>query len=240
MRYIEKQFDAPAVLTHEANLVSCKLDEASLLSPDNLYPNYTGAQLYELVRDMETIPDLKKQLFEDQGGICCYCGMKLEYSFDPQYRVEHVRPKETCRELVGEYKNLLLSCKATKEEIDARNKAPKKKRKDMMHCDEAKGPAEIMYSPLNPDCEKAYIYNLQGVVKGLNENAKMDIETLGLDCAYLKRRRKEALDVLYDDDELLPEELLRAYKEKVLIRDEDNKLSEFCFVIANVIEQIIS
>ena len=181
-----------------------------------------------------------RQGFEDQGGICCYCGMKLDYPFDPQYRVEHVIPKEIHRELVGEYKNLLLSCRATKEETDARNAAPKKTRRDFMHCDEKKGSSEIAYSPLDPACETVFIYKQDGSVSGANQNATNDIGTLGLDCDYLVRRRKEALEVLFDGDELLSDDLLREFKEKVMTRDANNRLAEFCFVISNVIRQILS
>lgn len=240
MRYIEKKHGAPAVQAHEHELASCQLNETSLLAPDSPYAGYSGSQLYELVRDMKTFPQLKGQLLEDQHGICCYCGMKLEYPFNPQYRVEHVRPKETHRELVGEYGNLLLSCRPTTEETAERNDVSKKERKAMMHCDEAKASSEITYSPLRPECEHVFVYRQDGAIEGTDPSAKADIETLGLDCAYLKRRRKEALDMLYDGDELLPDDLLREIKDKILIPDADNKLSEFCFVISNVIEQLLS
>jgi uncharacterized protein (TIGR02646 family) len=240
MKYIVKNIDAPAVLAHEAELVTCHLDETSLSGTNDQFPSYSGADLYNLVRDMATFPALKEQLYEDQGGICCYCGMKLDYPFDPQYRVEHVIPKEIHRELVGEYKNLLLSCRATKEETDARNAAPKKTRRDFMHCDEKKGSSEITYSPLAHECEAVFVYKQNGEIVGTNENATNDIKTLGLNCNYLVRRRKEALEVLFDGDELLSDDLLREFKEKVMTRDANNRLAEFCFVISNVIRQILS
>jgi hypothetical protein len=56
----------------------------------------------------------------------------------------------------------------------------------------------------------------------------------------LVRRRKEALEVLFDGDELLPEDLLRDFQEKVMTRDANNRLAEFCFVISNVIGQMLS
>ena len=240
MKHIAKNYDAPAILAHETELASCHLDEASLSVPNSSYSTYTGAQRYELVRGMRTFSELKKQLLEDQGGICCYCGMKLAYPFNPQYRVEHVRPKEKHRELVGEYKNLLLSCRAKKEEIDAINNVPKRERKELLHCDEKKGSSEIKYSPLNPECEKVFVYKQDGEICGTNNDAIEDIMTLGLNCGYLKRRRKEALEVIFDGNEVLPDELLREYKDKVMTRDADNKLAEFCFVISNVIEKILS
>ena len=239
MRYIEKDYNASAVLAHKQELIECQLDESSLLNPLGKYFARTGGQLYDLVKGMVTFPDLKQQLYNDQGGICCYCGMKLEYPFNPQFRVEHVKPKEAYRELVGEYENLLLSCRATKEELENRgNIHNKEERKKYFHCDEAKGAKEITYSPLNPNCENAYIYGLDGSITGIDDAAKKDIETLGLGCDYLKRRRSEAISVWLDGD-ISSEDLLKC-KDNIMFRGQDNCLTEFCFVISNVIEQFLS
>lgn len=240
MRYIEKNYDSSNVLKHEEELSKNQLDEYSLLPPNESFPGRSGAELYELVRNMVTFQVLKSQLYEDQGGICCYCGMKLEFPYDPQYRVEHVKPKEYYRALVGEYKNLLLSCKATQEENVARIAAPKKDRKKFWHCDEAKGSSELTHTPLDRDCGHYFSYHLNGEVVGTDEEAKNDIDILGLNCDYLKRRRQEALSALYDDsNQLLSNDLLNELKIKVMTRKDNNHLSEFCFVISNVIEQII-
>ena len=109
-----------------------------------------------------------------------------------------------------------------------------------MHCDEKKGSSEITYSPLDPECETVFVYKQNGEIIGANENANNDIKTLGLDCDYLVRRRKEALEVLFDGDDLLPEDLLRDFQEKVMTRDANNRLAEFCFVFSNVIGQMLS
>ena len=240
MRYIVKDYNAPAVLAHKRELIECQLDESGLLNPQGKYFARTGGQLYDLVKGMVTFSDLKQQLYDDQGGICCYCGMKLEYPFNPQFRVEHVKPKDSHRELVGEYENLLLSCRATKEEAGIRkNIFNKEELRKQFHCDEAKGAKEIIYSPLNPDCEKVYIYGVDGSITGINEMAKKDIRTLGLDCDYLKRRRCEAISVWFDNDDVSSEDLLKC-KDEIMSRDKDNRLAEFCFVISNVIEQFLS
>ena len=118
--------------------------------------------------------------------------------------------------------------------------APKKERKSFLHCDIAKDSTEITYSPLNPECERAFVYKIDGTVEGIDKDANDDIKTLKLGCDYLIRRRREAINALFEDDELLSEELLKEYKEKVLSRDEDNRLAEFCFVLSNVIELFIS
>lgn len=239
MRYIEKRY-SESMAVHKVELILCKLDKANLHKAENRYAKLTGGNLYDMVRDMTTFSNLKQQLYEEQGGICCYCGSKLEYPLNPQYRVEHVKPKEKYRELVGEYENLLLSCRSTRNEIEIRKEMTKKESIKLLHCDEAKASKEITYSPLNPDCEKVFVYKIDGNIKGMDAAAKKDIETLGLACDYLVRRRREALQSLFDEDnELLSDDLLKEYKERVLCRDENNKLAEFCFVISNVVDYYI-
>lgn len=241
MRYIEKHLDTLAVTQHEEELVRQQLDENSLLHAD-VHSGKTGSQLYEMVRDLPTMQGLKEQMYAEQGGVCCYCGMKLEYPFNPQYRVEHVLPKEFHRELVGEYKNLLLSCRATakEKELRADKTLSKAKRKEFIHCDEAKGSQEITYSPLDKSCESAFWYDLEGQINPADKKADEDIKTLGLKGKYLKERRKTAIEealvlgtsVLDDDD-------LRAFQAGLLSRNDDGKYAEFYFVIADAINQLL-
>ena len=158
MKYIVKEISEPMAI-HKVELILCKLDKASLIKPDNRYANLSGEQLYDKVREMTTFANLKQLLYDEQGGICCYCGMKLEYPFNPQFRVEHVKPRDSHRELVGEYENLLLSCRATKEELEIRRHTPNsKERRKHFHCDEAKGGPQCICGRL---C--AYVRKLWGI-----------------------------------------------------------------------------
>ena len=238
MRYIEKHFDTPEVQEHVQELKRLQLDELSVLNP-MVHQGKTGVQLYDRVRSMSTFAALKKQMYMEQGGVCCYCGMKLEYPFDPQYRVEHVLPKESHRELVGEYKNLLLSCRANRDETTIREGAIKKERKKFIHCDEAKGSREINYSPLNKSCETAFIYGIDGSISSKDAVAEKDIDTLGLNGDYLKSRRKKAIDSLIVDDSLLPKDDLIAFRNGLQTCDADGKYAEFYFVLIDVINQLL-
>lgn len=78
MRYIEKHFDTDAVVSHEQELANLHLNEESLRRPEE-HPGRTGGQLYETVRNMPTMHALKEQMYAEQGGVCCYCGMNLDY-----------------------------------------------------------------------------------------------------------------------------------------------------------------
>lgn len=82
MRYIEKHYDTPTVIQHEQELASVNLDEASLLKREET-EKLDGNLLYkEQIRSTEYIPhwkDLQAQMCQDQGGVCCYCGLKLHF-----------------------------------------------------------------------------------------------------------------------------------------------------------------
>ena len=243
MRYIVKNVQTEAVQQYNEELVKLQLDESSLQN-STVHSGKSGAKLYEMVRDMPTLSALKKQMYDEQGRVCCYCGMKLDYSSDhPQYRVEHVKPKDSHRELVGEYGNLLLSCRPTNEEKEKREGSKSKaERKKYMHCDEAKGSKKITYSPLNHDCEKAFRYDINGEIHHTKNypDAKKDIEILGLSGDYLTSRRKKAIDSLYDKDgNLLSNEDLTYFRDSLEKRSPDGKFAEFYFVIIDAINQLL-
>ena len=118
MRYIKKHHDAPIVIRHEQELASAHLDEASL-NERRKKENLDGNVLYRQIRSTEFIQhwkDLQGLLDEEQGGVCCYCGMRLMFPDTRHYSVEHVKPRSLYPELVGEYKNLLLSCHSSEED----------------------------------------------------------------------------------------------------------------------------
>ncbi|EAY30442.1 HNH endonuclease family protein [Microscilla marina] len=60
---------------------------------------------------------LKKYLLEEQGYICCYCGMRI---FDNHYTpIEHLLPKDKDKypEKMYEYSNLFASCNGDQKNI---------------------------------------------------------------------------------------------------------------------------
>lgn len=239
MKYIEKDFTDSKVLEYEEELINNKLDKNNLISPQ-IHPTLKGTDVYDQVKSFKHFNDLKDQMFQDQGGICCYCGQALKYPNHPPYIVEHVTPKETCRELAGEYENLLLSCRPTDKEEEERTTNHGKPKK-YWHCDKLKANKTLKYSPLQADCNTHFRYFESGMVEGVDVDAKKDIETLGLNCAYLVNRRKAAIfAVLYDlEGNLLPNDDLKKYLAVVMNRKSDNTFPEFCFVISGVLENYV-
>lgn len=244
MRYIEKHFDAANVVQHEDELEKVHLDEASLVAKKQI-ENLNGKELYKQIRSTEFIPhwrSLQDQLNIDQGGVCCYCGAKLYYPDSQHYSVEHVSPRTSNPELVGEYKNLLLSCHSSEEERSEikRTVTRRKDRKYNYHCDETKEDNILHYTPLQQDCASHFTYQLNGEVDGNDNDAKEDIQTLNLNCKRLTSRRLELLlSSLYYDNEILPADLLKKYREEVVKRDDNNNHHEFYFVLADAIGQLL-
>lgn len=248
MRYIEKHYDTPTVIQHEQELSSVNLDEASLLKRKET-EKLDGNLLYkEQIRSTRCIPhwkDLQAQMCQDQGGVCCYCGLKLQFPDTQHYSVEHVKPRSKFPELVGEYKNLLLSCHSSEFERAQLKETiySKKERKNALHCDEFKDNKELNYSPLQADCALHFLYKLNGEVKGRDKEAEADIETLNLNCHSLKERRREQMlaysFLTKDSQEMLDIESLKAYRLEVEKRDAKGNHSEFYFVIADLLDQLL-
>ena len=242
MRLIKKDYSTEAVRRHEAELQAQQLDEQSLLDPA-VHPGLSGNKLWKKVRDIKIIPhlwDLKHQMYDEQGGICCYCGLRIfKDSEGRKQSVEHVIPKGLHRELVGEYRNLLLACSVIDDDailMEAASKADS----TLRHCDDSKEDALLHYTPLMPECETAFQYDAVGGVQATDDQAQSDIETLRLDCELLKKRRQEALSILFDKNgNFVSEEELRKISTDIMSRDEDNRLPEFCFVIKSVADSLI-
>lgn len=246
MRYIQKDYSHPVVTQHDKELADAELNEVSLERRKQTEELH-GDELYRQIRSTECIPhwrDLQKRLNEEQGGVCCYCGQKLCFPDTQHYSVEHVKPRSKYPCLVGEYKNLLLSCHSSeKERADVKEIVRRKKdRKKQFHCDEYKGNNELHYSPLQLDCASHFLYKLNGEVEGDDDNAKKDIETLNINCKPLVDRRLNLLSCLYVDEngnELLDDESLKSFRDGIIKRNDRGEFTEFYFVIASVIDQLL-
>ena len=92
-----------------------------------------------------------------------------------------------------------------------------------------------------PECEEVFHYDAVGNVQAVNDEAKEDVDTLQLNCNLLKVRRKAALNILFDENnDLITDEELRRISINIMARDSDNRLPEFCFVIKDVAESLMT
>ena len=102
MKYIEKHFDTDVVRRYNKKLQKKGLDEDSLTKRKEKREELKAGDLYAQIKRRDIIPafeELREQMFEEQGGICCYCGCVLAKQHCSN---EHLKPKSRYVELVGE------------------------------------------------------------------------------------------------------------------------------------------
>lgn len=161
-------------------------------------------------------------LLFDQGYICCYCGMRIG---PENSHVEHVRPRNGYKSIELDYENLLASC--------GRRQCPKQP----IHCGAAKKDwydEELFVSPLEENCSEQFQYAADGVIYPINDNipSKTTIKKLNLNSGNLKEHRKKAVEAAIL---LLSEHTIEEIINRMGLRNTDNRLEAFCFVICSVL-----
>lgn len=113
---------------------------------------------------------IRQQLYDGQGGICCYCMGKLDIS---HCKIEHLLPQEHFPYLALSYSNLYLACKGEDPSID-------KKGKNIFHCDTSKGASLIPPYIQRRDCHTLLKYRRNGRIESKSEKDKILTATLDL------------------------------------------------------------
>lgn len=185
------------------------------------YKNREGASYKKLPSSIKK--QLKIQLLQEQGGICCYCGDRITYT---DSNIEHFLPKDDSLfpELQLEYSNLLSSCLGGQVDRQTNKRFP-------LSCNAKKNNKIVPVSPTDPQCEKQFIYDDDGNIYGLTDNARSAIQILNLNNEVIKNRRKAAIDA-YMDLELSSEEEWENEVSYVLQRDQNGMFKPYCFAVA--------
>jgi uncharacterized protein (TIGR02646 family) len=177
--------------------------------------------------------DLHEALLAEQGWLCCYCGRSIELD---DSHIEHFRPQDAHGEwadLQLEYENLHASCvRETKPD-------------QPLHCGHAKGSRfeeAAHVSPVSEDCEQRFVYTLSGeeVAADRQDRAASNmIELLNLNVAFLRNRRREALEGAFDDAFLAnaSDEKFRELRDLYVPRNVDGRFESFAHVIARYANQ---
>ncbi len=181
---------------------------------------------------------LRKQLLEEQGFICCYCQQEIQDDFHTP--IEHIKPRELFKELTFDYKNLLASCDGGQKERRATKPFP-------AFCDAKKGKQHIEISPLYPNCEQHFDYkiiettaDIEIEVVGNTIEGRKVIEQLNLNVPFLRRLRATKLRSFLD--ETLSEEdltMILLHYQKQIETKPNNKFPPFCIVVINILEKLI-
>lgn len=202
------------------------LEEWKALASEDWQPTYGDLQNPQK-------RDLHQSLLDEQGRACCYCGRRISL---PDSHIEHFRPQELRNDLALSYENLFASC--------IRETAPGAP----LHCGHAKGNEfdEAQHiSPLDPTCERRFIYTLTGSILPTDKEdaqAHYMSKLLQLDLDFLRNRRLEALTRTFDegfigsatDDEL--EALAEAFRQP----DANGNFDSFGHVLARFSEQLLA
>ena len=102
-------------------------------------------------------PAVHESLLQEQGFICCYCGMRIARESS---HIEHLKPRTTYPQEALKYTNLLSSCQR------------ERKPKEPQHCGVKKDDwydDNLMVSPLDPGCADFFRYSGSGEILPTNE-----------------------------------------------------------------------
>ncbi|MFZ4557823.1 MAG: retron system putative HNH endonuclease [Pseudanabaena sp.] len=188
-------------------------------------PNYG----YKFLRSDER-KDLLKALIEEQGNICCYCGMAIDRE---NSHVEHLYTQTSHPHLSLEYTNLLASCGISETYRPAYNSE--------LHCQEHCGRkrqhSDLSIKPTDYDCESKFRYTGEGEILPKDD---LSVKSLNLNYTELRKLRKAAIEAaksLLEED--FSNEEIDLFVKSFEKRDHDGKFQPFCFVITYFLKSYI-
>lgn len=194
---------------------------------------------------------LRKQLVEEQGYICCYCGREIDTT--KSTTIEHFLPKDDhlYPHYQLEYNNLFASCDGfQKERKEANSKGEAGKELYPPCCDSLKNNEEIPICPTDEDCETHFEYFQNGLVSHITENGKDTIEKLGLNNnSNLVKLRRAAIEGKLFNKVIVGNKVFNRPKSNkelkeeianVLSKSDQGKFIPFCFAIKDVAEKMIA
>jgi uncharacterized protein (TIGR02646 family) len=178
---------------------------------------------------------VKQRLVEEQGGLCCYTGIRIS---ENESHIEHFKPQSRCDD--GEdidYTNLMAAYPGQSyERTNGRCKFGAHAKHDWY--DEA-----LLVSPLRGDCEDHFKFDQFGNIKHKRDADRTAIETikrLGLNHSELIELRKQAIEkALFPKGHRLSKQQLGEVAKTYCHRNATEPFRPFCFVIAQVAQQLL-
>ncbi|MEA3490539.1 MAG: retron system putative HNH endonuclease [Campylobacterota bacterium] len=123
--------------------------------------------------------NLRKQLLEEQGYICCYCMSRIDCNSS---KIEHFKPQTKNRDVQIDYQNLFIACNGGEG-----------KRKKEQYCDSFKGEDELNSINLLGAIEQYIKYSKLGDISSVDSRIDKELNTiLNLNNSMLKRNRKQS------------------------------------------------
>jgi uncharacterized protein (TIGR02646 family) len=176
--------------------------------------------------------ELRQNLLNEQGHICCYCVKRIPEINPPNLKVEHFSCQAENEHLQLSYSNLLASCTGNEGQ-------PKK----MQTCDTKKANSLLTINPIAnlPNCETLFKFNADGEISSIIGNAEIDRQindVLNLNMQTLKEGRRQIYlevqkNVETESKRFGSKQLKLKYFEKEKqkwLSYSNNKLKPFCMV----------
>jgi uncharacterized protein (TIGR02646 family) len=181
-----------------------------------------------LPSDIRTL--VKQRLLQDQGHICGYTGIRIS---EGRSHIEHLKPQSCYYENHEDidYHNLLAAYPGSNASQCAYGAHPKADWYD----------DEQFISPLSPQCEAAFQFNLNGEITAHlahHPAAQTTIDRLNLTHQSLTEMRQQAIQTLLFESELSLTQA-KDLLEKIYDRNSKGQFRPFCFVLKQACEEYI-
>ena len=130
--------------------------------------------------------ELREQLLEEQGFICCYCMNRVEFR---NSKIEHFNPRSNFRTEQLDYHNLFIACLGGEGHTT-----------NQQSCDTKKGNTQLKHINLLVDIETSIEYKKDGFIYSNNSDIDRELnQILNLNYKLLKNNRQEVLNQLLID-----------------------------------------
>lgn len=172
--------------------------------------------------------ELKRRMWLEQGGLCCYCMSKITAE---NAHIEHWSPQADGKAAL-DYDNLLLVCDGGANSGGV-----------IVHCDTSKSDRSLKYNPADSrhDVELLIQYLANGRIecRGDAEFNDQISDVLNLNAPYLRAVRKKIVDVTKQRIQGCELSELRKLEKRALQLKTDETLEGFCMVAAYYIKKKI-
>jgi uncharacterized protein (TIGR02646 family) len=152
--------------------------------------------------------------------------------------IEHFVPQSVDSSLQLDYQNLFVSCNGYVQDISTIN------RESCGHRRESWYDRNLIVSPVDPQCEKIFVFLSNGEVipEADNDKARAMINNFGLDSYALTKARGAAIDIALQSIGFFIESFdAGAIKEELEFNqnpDADGKLPPFCDAVSYILERL--
>ena len=176
MKKIEKTKE-PSTLTHYRSSIP-----HAIMNDSNIYEDFQH-KTKQGCKDGDG-DNLRKQLLEEQGYICCYCMSRIDCN---NSKIEHFKPQTHYRTLQIDYKNLFIACSGGEGS-----------RAKEQYCDTKKGENELKKVNLLSSFDGEISYKKESMrikIYSNDSDLNSDIEEiLNLNVDILSKNRKQIYD----------------------------------------------